>query len=217
MPKVRAPLLATSSHPWEAAGLLAGMTIEKIAAQVPKKTVVKLQPERWFMAGGFTGKQDKSNRSPKLPAAPIEQFQEPHAGVVYVLASQDRTQTFMSPIIKNHYVLAVQDARRSAGFYVEMLGFRIVNEPPGWVFVAKDNCMIMLGECPDDIPAGNLGCHSYFAYLRVEDANSYYRHLKHKGADVISVIEDKPWGMREFALRTIDGHRITIGHALGQA
>ena len=63
----------------------------------------------------------------------------------------------MSPILQNHYVLAVHDVRRSAKFYVEMLGFRIVNEPPGWIFVARDNCMIMLGECPDDMAPSELG------------------------------------------------------------
>jgi catechol 2,3-dioxygenase-like lactoylglutathione lyase family enzyme len=120
----------------------------------------------------------------------------------------------MSPILQNHYVLAVPDARRSADFFVQMLGFRVVKEPPGWVFVARDTCMIMLGECPNDMPASALGCHSYFAYLRVEDADGYYRHLKATGADLLSEIEDKPWAMREFALRTPDGHRITIGHSL---
>ena len=121
----------------------------------------------------------------------------------------------MSQILKNHYVLAVHNARQSAGFYVKMLGFRVVNEPDGWVFVAKDNCMIMLGECPNDMPASALGCHSYFAYLRVDDADAYYRDLKTKNAELLSEIEDKPWGMREFGLRTPDGHRITIGHAIG--
>jgi catechol 2,3-dioxygenase-like lactoylglutathione lyase family enzyme len=120
----------------------------------------------------------------------------------------------MSPILQNHYVLAVHDVQRSANFYVEMLGFQIVREPPGWIFVKKDNCMIMLGECPDDMHASELGCHSYFAYLRVEDADSYYRHLTAKGADVLSKIADKPWDMREFSVRTPDGHRITIGHSL---
>jgi uncharacterized glyoxalase superfamily protein PhnB len=122
----------------------------------------------------------------------------------------------MSPILQNHYVLAVHDARRSAEFYVYMLGFRIIadHSSGGWIFVARDNCMIMLGECPDDVPASSLGCHSYFAYLRVADADSYYNDLKAKGADLLSPIEDKPWGMREFGLRTIDGHRITIGHSL---
>ncbi len=120
----------------------------------------------------------------------------------------------MSQILQNHYVLAVHDVRRSADFYVQMLGFRIVAEPAGWIFVAKDGCMIMLGECPDDKHPSELGCHSYFAYLRVADADSYYHDLKAKGADVLSAIEDKPWKMREFGLRTADGHRITIGHSL---
>jgi catechol 2,3-dioxygenase-like lactoylglutathione lyase family enzyme len=118
----------------------------------------------------------------------------------------------MSPILQNHYVLAVHDARRSAQFYVEMLGFAIASEPPGWIFVKKDGCLIMLGECPNDMSAGELGCHSYFGYLRVEDADSYYAHLKAKGAELLSEIEDKPWGMREFGVRTPDGHRLKIGH-----
>lgn len=122
----------------------------------------------------------------------------------------------MSRILQNHHVLAVHDVRRSADFYVRMLGFRIVAEPDGWIFVAKDGCMIMLGECPDDMHPGKLGCHSYFAYLRVADADSYYHDLKAKGADVLSEIEDKPWQMREFGLRTADGHRITIGHSLSE-
>lgn len=120
----------------------------------------------------------------------------------------------MSPILQNHYVLAVHDVRRSARFYVEMLGFKIVQEPPGWIFVARDNCMIMLGECPDDMAPGALGCHSYFAYFRVADADVYYLDLKAKHADLLSEIKDKPWQMREFALRTVDGHRITIGHSI---
>ena len=120
----------------------------------------------------------------------------------------------MSPILQNHYVLTEHDVRRSADFYVEMLGVRVVIESPGWIFVAKDGCLIMLGECPNDTPPGTLGCHSYFTYLRVADADSYYRHLKAKGSDVLSDLEDKPWGMREFGLRTPDGHRIKIGHSL---
>lgn len=120
----------------------------------------------------------------------------------------------MSTILRNHYVLAVHDAHRSADFYVRMLGFNIVAEPPGWVFVKKDECMIMLGECPNDLPPSELGCHNYFAYLHVSDADEYYNDLKAKGADILSAIEDKPWKMREFGLRTVDGHRIMIGQSV---
>ena len=74
--------------------------------------------------------------------------------------------------------------------------------------------MIMLGECPDETPASALGDHSYFAYLRIENADEYFQHLKAKGADLTSEISDKPWRMREFGIRTPDGHRIMIGHSL---
>src|SRR4051812_22085358 len=107
----------------------------------------------------------------------------------------------MPTILQNHYVLAVHDTRASAKFYVDALGFAITAEPPGWIFVARDDVTIMLGECPDDMHPRELGCHNYFAYLRVDDADAFYRELQTKAAETISVIEDKPWGMREFGVR----------------
>ena len=118
-------------------------------------------------------------------------------------------------ILANHYVLAVHDVRKSAAFYVGALGFATIAEPPGWIFVRKDDCTIMLGECPDDMAPSELGCHSYFAYLRVDDADAYRSQVERSGlAARIGPIGDQPWGMREFALTTPDGHRITIGQPL---
>jgi uncharacterized glyoxalase superfamily protein PhnB len=122
----------------------------------------------------------------------------------------------MATILQNHYVLAVQDVRESAKFYVEALGFKIIAEPAGWIFVAKDNCMIMLGECRNDVRASELGSHSYFAYLRVDDAAAYHADLMNKGVQKVGKIADQPWGMREFAVASPDGHRIMIGQKIGQ-
>ena len=120
----------------------------------------------------------------------------------------------MSAILQNHYVLAVPDVYASARFFVDALGFRIVMEPPGWVFVERDNCWIMLGECPDAIPPADLGDHSYFAYLRVDDADAFLAQVRAAGVQPHHPIADKPWGLREFGVRTPDGHRIMIGHVL---
>jgi catechol 2,3-dioxygenase-like lactoylglutathione lyase family enzyme len=120
----------------------------------------------------------------------------------------------MPAILQNHYVLAVPNVRVTADFFVRALGFEVVMEPPGWIFVARDNCWIMLGECPDAIPPGDLGDHSYFAYLRVDQADRYLAQVRAAGFEPIAGIEDKPWGMREFAIRTPDGHRITIGETI---
>ena len=74
-----------------------------------------------------------------------------------------RLEPDLSTILQNHYVLAVHNGRQSAEFYHRMLGFRIAAELEGWIFVEKDGCMIMLGECPDDLHPSELGCHNYFA------------------------------------------------------
>lgn len=121
----------------------------------------------------------------------------------------------MPQILQNHYVLAVHDLKQSASFFVDNLDFEVTAEPPGWVFVKKDNCMIMLGECWDAIPASALGDHNYFGYLRVDDAQGYYEVVKAKGVELLSPISDKPWGMREFGVRTPEGHRLMIGQWLG--
>ena len=118
-------------------------------------------------------------------------------------------------ILQNHYVLAVHDARKSARFYADALGFRIVHEDPSWVFVTRDGCVIMLGECPDDMHPSQLGCHNYFAYLRVDDAEAFHAELLGRGVEALGEVTDQPWGMREFGIRTPDGHRITVGQAIG--
>jgi catechol 2,3-dioxygenase-like lactoylglutathione lyase family enzyme len=122
----------------------------------------------------------------------------------------------MPTILQNHYVLAVHDVKRSARFYIDVLGFKIVSEPDGWIFVKKDNCMIMLGECPDDMHPSELGCHNYFAYLRVDDVHAYYAQMQRAGVESLGAVEDQPWGMREFGIKTPDGHRIRIGQVIGR-
>jgi uncharacterized glyoxalase superfamily protein PhnB len=78
----------------------------------------------------------------------------------------------------------------------------------------RDDCRIHLGECPDAIPAGDTGDHSYYGYFYVDDAKVLYSHVRDEDVDIIKELADEPWGMREFALRTPDGHRIMIGERL---
>ena len=117
-------------------------------------------------------------------------------------------------IERNHHVLAVPDIAASATFFTRALGFQEVYRDGGWIFVKRDNCMIMLGECPDAIPVRELGDHQYFGYLVVDDANAFYAHCQGEAAEISSPIEDKPWKMREFGIRTPDGHRIMVGQEI---
>ena len=119
----------------------------------------------------------------------------------------------MPTIRQNHYVLAVHDLKKSAEFFVA-LGFETYLEPPGWIFVKKDNCMIMLGHCADALPPSQLGDHSYFGYLRVDDVDAYHAMVLSKGVTIAHPLADKPWGMREFGVTSPEGHRLMIGQTI---
>jgi predicted enzyme related to lactoylglutathione lyase len=116
-------------------------------------------------------------------------------------------------MIRNtRYVIAVRDLEQSARFYRDVLGFEVRDAgDPGWRFFVRDRCIIMAGACPDALDPQELGDHSYFAYLEVDDIDPLYKAVTEKGAMTIKDLRDEPWGMREFGIRTMDGHRIMFG------
>jgi predicted enzyme related to lactoylglutathione lyase len=115
----------------------------------------------------------------------------------------------MPTISKTRFVIAVPDLISSAAFYRDVLGFTIDQvSDTGWLFYTSGDCIIMAGECPDAIPPRKLGDHSYFAYLQIDEIDSFYASVLASGAEICEAIRDEPWGMREFGLVTVDGHRI---------
>lgn len=113
------------------------------------------------------------------------------------------------------YVIAVQDLAKSARYYRDVLGFEVHEiGDPGWRFFTKDECFIMAGECRDAIPPGDLGDHSYFAYIVVDDIDAWHDELRTRHAEIMHPLASKPWRMREFGIRTVDGHRIMFGSPL---
>lgn len=111
------------------------------------------------------------------------------------------------------FVIAVPDLQTSAAFYRDVLGFSIetLGDGPGWLVYLSGACTIMAGECPDAIPPADLADHSYFAYLQVDDIQSYYESVRAVGAVIGKPLRDEPWGMKEFGVVTADGHRIMFG------
>ena len=125
----------------------------------------------------------------------------------------------MHRIVDSRCVLAVRNLEESTRFYVDVLGFRrdFGDGSDGWSFLSRDAFKLMLGECPDEKPASELGDHSYVAYLIVEGVDQLYQELSGRGARVISQPADEPWGQREFGIRTPDGHRIRFGEPIAVA
>lgn len=118
----------------------------------------------------------------------------------------------MSTIRNPRYVIAVHNLEWSARYYRDILGFEVSEiGDPGWRVFARDQCVIMAGECPNAMSPTELGDHSYFAYLEVDNIDELYAAIAGNGATVIKELRTEPWGMRECGIRTIDGHRIMFG------
>ncbi len=88
---------------------------------------------------------------------------------------------------------------------LEPIGFR-----KAWEY--EDNFACMFG-------GGNIEIylrredeiHPVTMYLKVDDADSFYDVCR-KHAELVEPIRNTPWGMREFAIRTVGGHVLRIGH-----
>ncbi len=120
----------------------------------------------------------------------------------------------MSTIIGTQYVLAVPDLKRSVKFYVEELGCEVYSEPPGWAFLRRESFCLMLGECSQAIDPTQLGDHAYFAYVNTADAESLYQEILSKSVTIRKHLKAEPWGMKEFAIETVDGHRMMFGEQI---
>ena len=107
-------------------------------------------------------------------------------------------------------VLAVHDSTKSAAWYASVLGAEI-NDIGGWAFCRVGSVVFRLGTCPDDPPASEIGSHSYVAYLQVDDVDAFHERVAAASGDVIKPPTTEPWGKREFAVRSPDGHRFMFG------
>ena len=124
----------------------------------------------------------------------------------------------MPEILRSDPVLAVTDLERSAAWYVAVLGCERADVDPGnWVFCRAGGTTFRLGRCPDALPVDDIGDHSYVAYLVVDGVDAFHDAAVSHGSEVRKPPTDEPWGMRELALRTPDGHRLMLGQAISTA
>jgi predicted enzyme related to lactoylglutathione lyase len=109
------------------------------------------------------------------------------------------------------FVLAVHDLERSAEYYRDVLGFRLSwQDVAGWRLAERDGMRLMLGHCPNDMAPADIGCHNWYGYVNVDDLDAFHAEVTARGA-TCTAPADRPYGMREIVVTTVDGHRIVFG------
>ena len=97
--------------------------------------------------------------------------------------------------------LPVAEVERAQQHYRDALGFEI-----GWLYpgkeigaVSRDKVVIFLRR---RTPPFEPAVHWVFA----EQIDRSYQELISSGADIVEPLERKPWGLRQFTVRDLDGN-----------
>ena len=109
-----------------------------------------------------------------------------------------------------HASLRVADLSAAIEFYSTRLGFRHAfswGEPPTMAGVNLGETQVFL-EAGTPAPPG---CSLYFV---VGNADELYAFHRTNGVEVINPLGDRPWELRDYTVRDLDGHALTFGHRL---
>src|ERR1051326_7276416 len=108
-------------------------------------------------------------------------------------------------ITKSEAIFAVSDVRRTVQFYRDVLGFEhqwFWGDPPTFGGVSWGSVHVMF--CLQ--PQNNVEGHQH--WFRIEDLDAMFQQHSAAGAQIISPIENKPWGCREYTVRDPNGYHL---------
>lgn len=107
-------------------------------------------------------------------------------------------------------VFHVTDIERALEFYRDGIGFDVDfshGDPTSFCGLSWGNVFLHLtNRYPhgSDVGHGNM-------YIMLDEADTLYERLQSFGADILSPIDDRAHGLRDFVVTDPDGNRIAIG------
>ena len=104
--------------------------------------------------------------------------------------------------------LPVADVERAQQHYRDALGFEI-----GWLYPNKAIGAVSRGDAGPIFfrkrtPPFEPAVHWVFA----ENIDASYQELRSLGANIVDPLETKPWGLRQFTVRDLDGNLFYFHH-----
>lgn len=109
-------------------------------------------------------------------------------------------------------MLWVDDLNAAVAFYRDTLGFQCMNQTDAWASLQRDGVELMLS-LPNQHEPYERPVFSGSFYFRVDDANALWTQLKDK-TNVLYPLQDFDYGMREFAIRDLNGYILQFGQEL---
>lgn len=105
--------------------------------------------------------------------------------------------------------LPVRDIERSLAFYCGIVGFEAVHVDADGSFALLRSGDAEVALVRDGAPAPQG------AYLYVRGVEAHLSRCQGARLAVVYPLTDEPWGLRNFVVEDLDGHRIAIGERIG--
>ena len=105
-------------------------------------------------------------------------------------------------------VLACADVQQTVDFYTKVLGFTqrwLWEDPPTFGCIGLNDAEIFLCRQPE--LARQVEGHMHYFDVQDDVAVLYERH-RSAGAGIVSPLENKPWGVREYTVRDCNGYHV---------
>ena len=116
----------------------------------------------------------------------------------------------MSKLTQAVPVLASLDIAKTLEFYQQKLACSISYQDENYGIVQRDQISVHFWKCNDPEIPKQTSC-----YVFVEEIDALYQELSvQKIIHPNGKLEDKPWGVREFAILDSDGNLIKFGERL---
>jgi uncharacterized glyoxalase superfamily protein PhnB len=112
--------------------------------------------------------------------------------------------------------LLVPDVAATTAHYQDILGFEreyLAGDPPEFAIYARDGLPIMFRRAPDRsriTPVERQG-GTWDVFYWVEGLDALHADLVKRGAELAYDLTLQQYGMREFAVRDLDGHVLGFG------
>ena len=107
--------------------------------------------------------------------------------------------------------LPVRDVRSAQEYFRDRLGFEIA-----WHHEAGRIGAVALGECAIFFRETDGDIHPATFWIFTEEVDSAFEDLSARGAEIVDPVEDKPWGMRQFTIRDLNGNLFHFHRNLGE-
>ncbi len=103
--------------------------------------------------------------------------------------------------------LPVADVEHAQAHYRDALGFTI-----GWLAPDKGIGSASRGKAVIFFRRRKLPFEPAVHWMYAEDIDATYQELKALGANIVDPLEKKPWGLRQFTIRDLDGNIFYFHH-----